>query len=827
MSEETDELLSRISFLVPLNKLPPERQSRLLEQSEVVKLKKKQTLFKQGERDDFTYYLLEGNIEMYADDSLIKAVSGGDGASFQPLAQLQPRQMSAVAKTAIEVLQVKRSLLDQLLSMDDTGPEADGGTGMEVEEMESAQGGDWLMTLLQSELFTRIPPSNIQGLLDTLETVEFAVGDEVIKQGEPGDYYFAIQSGACEVVRSGSNKREIKLATLNTGDTFGEEALISGGKRNATVRMTTAGELARLTKDDFTRLIKAPLLNSMSLETAEGQVAAGAHWLDVRFEDEHVHNGIAGSLNIPHSMLRTRMDELDAEATYITYCDTGGRSSAAAFLLAEKGFDVGFVEGGAVTEPIPQKPAAAPAAEAAPKAEAKKPPAAKTKPKPAAAAPSAAAPAAQAKPTESAQTDAIVEANALASSLNAEREKAQLIIDKAEKMMAEAEAMKLEAERVVAEKLAKERERIDLETAKLKEKLAEAQRLKESLGEQQKQAEIEAARREGDVEDRVKTLEAEAEARLAEEEQRLEALYQKQTEQLESLQAEREEELRVQLDQELASERDRLSKEKQQSTKALEETIAERRQAFEQREAELRKQLSDELTSERAKFTEQVMRTNEELETAREERRQALAAKEAAAIEAQESIAAFKAEQQALQEEQQAAIEAERQRLKEEATRLEQLRDEVVRQREAAAVAKSQAEEALAEAKSRRVEQAASPADDLEIIEIEERASVAELELQKALKAESVVVEAAKDNEDELERTYDTATEINMLLEKELNEFVGEQDELLNSTLQREVLSRQKEMVERIKARAAEKAAQSVDRDQGLLDEIAAQLRKD
>ena len=64
-------------------------------------------------------------------------------------------------------------------------------------------------------------------------------------------------------MRKGSNNLEIKLAELKAGDTFGKQALISGAKRNATVRMVSNGDLARLTKDDFTILIKAPLLDEI------------------------------------------------------------------------------------------------------------------------------------------------------------------------------------------------------------------------------------------------------------------------------------------------------------------------------------------------------------------------------------------------------------------------------------------------------------------------------------------------------------------------------------------------------------------------------------
>ena len=49
---------------------------------------------------------------------------------------------------------------------------------IEVEELDSATTGDWLTDMLQSELFAHVPPSNIQRLLETLESVEFKAGDD-------------------------------------------------------------------------------------------------------------------------------------------------------------------------------------------------------------------------------------------------------------------------------------------------------------------------------------------------------------------------------------------------------------------------------------------------------------------------------------------------------------------------------------------------------------------------------------------------------------------------------------------------------------------------
>ena len=309
MSEERDALHARLTLLVPLNNLGPAQREQVLQGAEIIDIKKKEYVFRQGDRDGWSYYVIKGEVELYADDQLIKRVVGGEGESFHALAQLQPRQMSAQARTKVVVLRVDRGLLDRLLSVDRaSGPER---PEIEVTELESGSSGDWLTDMLQSELFAHVPPSNIQRLLDTLETVEFKAGDVVIEQGAPGDYYYAIQSGRCEVLRSAKKGKPIKLAELGPGARFGEEALVSDAKRNATVKMLTDGELARLTKAEFVELIKTPVMRSCSLDEARALVADGAQWLDVRFPEEQAANGLDNSINIPLSNLRNAHHELD------------------------------------------------------------------------------------------------------------------------------------------------------------------------------------------------------------------------------------------------------------------------------------------------------------------------------------------------------------------------------------------------------------------------------------------------------------------------------------------------------------------------------------
>ena len=191
MDKTHEQFDALVRDLVPINGLPAQYQTEVIHQSEVIKVKKRQFVFRQGDRDKWAYYLLTGNLDLIADDQLVKQMTGETDAARYALSQLQPRQMSAKATSAVSVLRVDRHLLDKLLTLDDSGE----GGEVEVADIDSEESMDWMTRLLQSELFARIPPANIQKIFTTMESVEVSAGDVIVEQGTPGDYYYLIQSG--------------------------------------------------------------------------------------------------------------------------------------------------------------------------------------------------------------------------------------------------------------------------------------------------------------------------------------------------------------------------------------------------------------------------------------------------------------------------------------------------------------------------------------------------------------------------------------------------------------------------------------------------------
>ena len=284
---------SVFQMLVPINGLSAQRQQQLLARADILDFSRREFLFREGDRDDYAFFLLDGTLELLTQDQLVKRVVGGSADGVHPLAQLQPRQLSARANSSVSVLRVDCGLMDKLLAIDGSGAEQE----VMVSEIEAEDDGDWMTRMLQSELFSRVPAANIQRIFTKFEPIDVNAGDVVISQDGTGDFYYVIQQGRCKVSRHmAGGKNNIKLAELGPGDSFGEEALVSDSQRNANVEMLTDGELMRLAKADFVELIKNPLLTMVDLNEGKRRVADdGARWVDVRFPEEHSNGAIEGS----------------------------------------------------------------------------------------------------------------------------------------------------------------------------------------------------------------------------------------------------------------------------------------------------------------------------------------------------------------------------------------------------------------------------------------------------------------------------------------------------------------------------------------------------
>lgn len=821
MAIQGEELQQLVRLLVPINGLPAHYQDQVIKEAEVLDFRKKETVFEQASRDNYSYYVLEGVVEMYADDQLIKQVEGGTGPAFHPLAQLQPRQMSARAKTKIKALRVNRTLLDKLLSVASEPQPAAGIEATEIQVQDLGFDADWLASILQSELFSRIPASNIEKLLATMEPLACKAGEVVIRQGDPGDYYYIVKHGRCEVTRRASaGGNEIRLAELGPGVSFGEEALVSDARRNATVRMLTDGELVRLTKNDFAELIKKPLLKTIPYEQALKLAEQGAVWLDVRFPDEHREACVPGSLNVPLNTLRMQAGKLDPDKRYIVYCDSGSRSSVAAFLLSQQGLDACYIAGGCMRHlaaarepPRPQTPAALASAadptEADVRASVLKAEVAKA--------------ALQLEEARRLKEEAEAAKRAARQAVEERRRLEQEHLEQARRMKTEAEAARRAAEQAAEEKARAERQKLEAEARRATNLLAEAKRLKEDLEIQRRLAEEEAERKRREQEEALRKLQAEAEQRLMAERSKLEDLYRRKAEEIEEAEAMK---AQAQAQAALAQDRRRLEAESAEAKTALEEA-RRRLRAQQAQEHKLRQTAHAQILEERHKLEAEFARNATLLEAAQREKAAAEAARRAAAEEAEAIIAEYRETHEKVRAAEEARLRQEREALELEREGLRASIGESRRAREEALALQRQIEEQALRLRDRqRVE--ARPASGLaamklraEIEAIDVEAAAAAQRVREATLAQEQLQERQVSNEQQLKHTFDQQEQLRKQLEQELDEWITEQERKQSSTAGREVTANLQVQSDRIKNKADQAKRQAQSHDESLLEELA------
>ncbi len=340
--------VSVLKSFSPLDGLKAENVQALARKTQLKELSAGRILFKEGDTDKRTFYVVAGTVELRANDRTVGTIKGGTAEARSALTPSLPRKYTARAMDNIQYISIDSELLDVLITWDQTGQYEVG----ELSRTGVDENADWMTTLLQTKAFHRIPPANIQAIFMRMQRINYRAGDVVIKQGTEGDFFYVVMSGKCIVTRETPlNKEGIKLAELGPGDSFGEEALIAEAKRNATVVMQTEGSLMRLGKQDFQTLLNEPLLQWVNYEDAKQLVAKGGKWLDVRLPSEFQNFRIDEAVNIPLYFIRLKINALDRDVSYVLCCDTGRRSSAAAYILSERGFDAHVLKGGlAATE---------------------------------------------------------------------------------------------------------------------------------------------------------------------------------------------------------------------------------------------------------------------------------------------------------------------------------------------------------------------------------------------------------------------------------------------------------------------------------------------
>jgi CRP-like cAMP-binding protein/Zn-dependent protease len=197
---------------------------------------------RQGERADAFYVVRKGSLQVVeedrdtGDEHVLRVLGAGDSFGELALATGTARTATVRAETAAELFEVDRSTFERLL--------ADAASLPEFEPTFQA-----IAELRAIPAFAALEPDQLMRLLEHGAWRNVSPGEEVVRQGEVGDAFYAIGAGRVDIVRDGE-----VVNSLGPGAHFGEVALLRDAPRNATVAARTPLRVFRLEREGFDAL---------------------------------------------------------------------------------------------------------------------------------------------------------------------------------------------------------------------------------------------------------------------------------------------------------------------------------------------------------------------------------------------------------------------------------------------------------------------------------------------------------------------------------------------------------------------------------------------
>jgi len=223
------------------------------------------TLLRPGRQLQGRYYLLSGAVNT---DQVAGEIQAG---SLRAQERLYPGARTIVTAAVTSLLHVdweRARFLTEVASRLDA-------------DMDEA----WRERFLLSPMMRRTCAEEWRAILDGFEPSVLAQNQRVIEEGAPADGCYVLREGHA-VVHAGRHT----FAYLMPGDFFGEDALVTGRVRSASITMLEQGSVLKLPEEVFRRLVldrvvpqvhaagKGVLLNA-GITPIEGAVSVSLRWL--------------------------------------------------------------------------------------------------------------------------------------------------------------------------------------------------------------------------------------------------------------------------------------------------------------------------------------------------------------------------------------------------------------------------------------------------------------------------------------------------------------------------------------------------------------------
>lgn len=210
-------------------------------------------IIRQGDEGDCLYIINSGTVDVHVSrpgangqsphrDIGAKVASLGSGALFGELALMYSAPRAATVKIAsasCKLWKLDREPFKMLLAQQ-------ANSTYEMYE-------GWLSEV---DILKSLNHFELSQLSEMLQSDLYDAGEDIIKQGDPGECFYILEDGTCAAFIGGpGGEKKVKDYTRK-GDYFGEIALMQDVPRKATIRATGEGaSVLWMSKDDFTAVM--------------------------------------------------------------------------------------------------------------------------------------------------------------------------------------------------------------------------------------------------------------------------------------------------------------------------------------------------------------------------------------------------------------------------------------------------------------------------------------------------------------------------------------------------------------------------------------------
>ena len=224
-----------------------------------------EVLFSLNDYTDTFYSILRGVVGVQVDpNDPMRRITLGQGQFFGEMSLISGRRRSAtvIAGENCVVIETPRRSMTKLIAS--------------VESVKRTIDEAFLLRAIQAQIAPSLPVEDLDAVLKSATVNEYATGEALFNEGDPGDSIHLIRSGSVTVSRK-IGGRDVVYAYLPAGNHVGEMALLTESDRSATVRATVATETIRLEAEPFKALMnRHPGLQKKLQAEAQTRLAQSA-----------------------------------------------------------------------------------------------------------------------------------------------------------------------------------------------------------------------------------------------------------------------------------------------------------------------------------------------------------------------------------------------------------------------------------------------------------------------------------------------------------------------------------------------------------------------